>query len=81
MTGETMKLLEKERQLDHDILVRFLRIKRIKRQMAEELNPFSEEFDRAAEQLKELMDEQNSRAIDRERVRGQRIDLEYRRHR
>lgn len=81
MTEETVKLLEKERQLDHDILVRFLRIKRIKRQMAEELNPFSEEFDRAAEQLKELMDEQNSRAIDRERVRGRRIDLEYRRHR
>lgn len=80
MTGETMKLLEKERQLDHDILVRFLRIKRIKRQMAEELNPFSEEFDRAAEQLKELMDEQNLRAIDRERARGRRLDLEYRRH-
>ena len=56
MTEETMKLLEKERQLDHDILVRYLRIQRIKRQMAEELNPFSEEFDRAAEQLKELMD-------------------------
>ncbi len=81
MTEETMKLLEEERRLGHDILVRSLRIKRIKRQMAEELNPFSEEFDRAAEQLKELMDEQNSRAIDRERVRGRRIDLEYRRHR
>lgn len=81
MTGETMKLLEKERQLDHDILVRYLRIQRIKRQMAEELNPFSEEFDRAAEQLKELMDEQKLRAIDRERVRSRRIDLEYRRRR
>lgn len=81
MAEEIVKLLEKERQLDHDILVRSLRIKRIKRQMAEELSPFSEEFDRAAEQLKELMDEQNSMAIDRERVRSRRIDLEYRRRR
>lgn len=80
MTAEEKKLLEQERQLDHDIQIRYLRIQRVERRMAEELDPFGEEFDRAAEQLQELKDEQRAKALERDKVRSQRVKLEYSRN-
>lgn len=77
MTEEEKRLWEQERQMDHDIQVRYLRIQRVKRQMAEELDPFGEEFDCAAAQLLELQKEQHAKGLERMRVHIQRVNLEY----
>ena len=45
---------EKERQMESDIRIQQLRIKRLEHQMAYELDPFSPEFDEAAEKLRKL---------------------------
>lgn len=45
---------EQERQMETDIRIQQLRIKRLEHQMAYELDPFSPEFDEAAEKLRKL---------------------------
>lgn len=45
---------EKERQMEADIRIQQLRIKRLEHQMACELDPFGPEFDEAAEKLRKL---------------------------
>ena len=45
---------EQERQMEADIRIQQLRIKRLEHQMAYELDPFSPEFDEAAEKLRKL---------------------------
>lgn len=45
---------EKERQMEADIRIQQLRIKRLEHQMAYELDPFGSEFDEAAEKLRKL---------------------------
>lgn len=45
---------EKERQMEVDIRIQQLRIKRLEHQMAYELDPFDPEFDEAAEKLRKL---------------------------
>lgn len=77
MTAEEKKLRDQERQLDHDIQVRYLRIQRIKRQMAEELDPSSEEFDRAAAQLLKLQDEQRAKGFERGEIHQRISRLNY----
>lgn len=45
---------EKERQMESDIRIQQLRIKRLEHQMAYEPDPFSPEFDEATEKLRKL---------------------------
>lgn len=45
---------EKERQMEVDIRIQQLRIKRLEHQMAYELDPSGPEFDEAAEKLRKL---------------------------
>lgn len=65
MTEEEKRLRDMERAMDHDIHVRFLRIKRIERIMSEELDPFGEEFDEMAEELRRLKEMQQSQSLRR----------------
>lgn len=65
MTEEEKRLRDMECAMDHDIHVRFLRIKRIERIMSEELDPFGEEFDEMAEELRRLKEMQQSQSLRR----------------
>ena len=63
MTEEEKRLRDTERAMNHDIHVRYLRIKRIERMMSEELDPFGEEFDEMAEELRRLKEMQQSQSL------------------
>lgn len=44
---------EKERQMETEKRIMFLRIQRLEKMLAEELDPFDEEYDRAADTLRD----------------------------
>lgn len=48
------KRYEKERQMETEKRIMFLRIQRLEKMLAEELDPFDEEYDRATDTLRDL---------------------------
>lgn len=74
MTAEEKHLRDMERAMDHDIHVRYLRIKRIERMMSDELDPFGKEFAEMAEKLRELNEEQKAQALCRMNIHSEICD-------
>ena len=67
---------EKERQMEADIRIQQLRIKRLEHQMAYELDPFGPEFDEAAEKLRNLKDEAEAAGLQIQRYHRETCDME-----
>ena len=67
---------EKERQMEADIRIQQLRIKRLEHQMAYELDPFGPEFDEAAEKLRKLKDEAEAAGLQIRRYHRETCDME-----
>ncbi|MBP3672555.1 MAG: hypothetical protein J6J18_01865 [Oscillospiraceae bacterium] len=57
---------EKERQMRLDRQIRYLQIKRLEKQMSEELDPFGRDFEEAARKLRELVNIQFAAALEEE---------------
>ena len=67
---------EKERQMRLDCKIRYLQIKRLENQMANEFDPFGPEFEEAARKLRELMAEQHAAGLQIQRYHSKTFDME-----